>query len=200
MIRQHSNLTPAAYYAVAFQRRLSTLLGRRFGLDAEDIAQQETERLLHRIEETMASYPVATLYAAVRAGHAAQDHLRRNAVQRGEGARTLQDADGRIRRRRVVLSGDAATGPEQDGSLFDRLAAGGAALDEVVVERLESQRLLDQALLHLPADQADVLTLVDGYGYTVKEAGAVLGMARETASRKRARAMRTVAGQPATAA
>lgn len=200
MIRQHCRLTPAALYAVEFQRRLSTLLGRRFGLDADDIAQHEVERLLRRIDEVMATYPVAEVYASVRAGHAAQDHLRRNAVQRGEGARTSTDADGRVRRGRVVLSGDAPGEAVEDGCLFDRLPDSAASIAETVVDQFETHRLLEQALLTLPADQVDVLTLVDGHGYTVKEAGALLGVARETASRRRASALRSLAGQFADAA
>ncbi len=200
MIRQRCRLTPAAHYAVEFQRRLSTLLGRRFGLDADDIAQHEVERLLRRIDEVMATYPVAEVYASVRAGHAAQDHLRRNAVQRGEGARTSKDADGRLRRGRVVLSGDAPVEAMYDGCLFDGLADRAALTAETIVDRFETHRLLEQAMLNLPADQVDVLTLVDGHGYTVKEAGALLGVARETASRRRASALRSLAGQFATAA
>ena len=183
-------LSPTDAYVVEFQRRLAALLASRFRHDADDIAQHEAERLCRRVGEIMAAYPSATVYANVRAGHATQDHLKRAAVQRGEGARGG----------RSVISGDAVVDADSGVSLFDVHQPAGLALEEEVIMRAESERLVRQAMLRLPADQARVIALVDGLGYSVTEAADSLGIARETASRKHSRALWAAASALASAA
>ena len=64
------------------------------------------------------------------------------------------------------------------------------------VERIDDIALMRAALLALPQRQRTVLYMVDGQGYTVTEAAHTMGVTRETASRDRAAAYRTLDIEP----
>jgi DNA-directed RNA polymerase specialized sigma24 family protein len=120
----------------------------------------------------MRRYPQPAAYAHVRTSHrrALVDHLRKEAVQRGAGARNT----------RVVVDIDAE---------FDTPAAVGPDFAEAYVEADANARMLAQALVKVPARDAALMRRVKGEGVAVSDAAVEFGMARETASRKLASAL-----------
>lgn len=185
---QHSEVE----YITTFQRRLTLLLARNgAGQHTGDIVSTETVRLFENITAIMAKYPDPAGYAQIRAtgDRALVDYIRHDNAQRGRGALGGRE----------VIDGESAvicrsTGTPL-GTAFDvwdlRLSE---THDEFTahLERSDQRDLLRAALVRLPADQREVLLLVDGYGYTVTEAAAAMGIARETAARKRSAAKRTL--------
>ena len=196
-------------YVVVFQRRLRALLGRHSVVDIDDVVQAECLALLGKLAATVADYPRPETYAAVRArgGRAAIDYGRTESSQRGAGAVHQFDDEGRRIKGRQIVNGDGvhhdACHDHYDdrpgkrgakGTYFDvhayRIPDHGAEYaDQAVVSEQ-----LRQALLRATPAQRTVLLLVDGYGYTVTEVAAYLGVARETVSRQRSKAYRAVRG------
>jgi RNA polymerase sigma factor (sigma-70 family) len=211
MRRNHPSLSASHRdYVVGFHRRLRTLLSRRGGVvDIDDVVQAECLALLGKLAETVAAYPRPETYAAVRArgGRAAIDYGRAESAQRGAGAVHQFDDDGRRIRGRQIVNGDGVHHDACHDHYDDRPGKRGAKgtyfdvhayripdhgteyADQAVVSEQ-----LRQALLRATPEQRTVLVLVDGYGYTVTEAAAYLGVARETVSRLRSKAYRAVRG------
>jgi RNA polymerase sigma factor (sigma-70 family) len=202
--------TPASY-VVRFHDRLRVmLLGRGDVNDIKDVVQTECLALLDGLDDTMAAYPNPYHFAAVRAqgGRAVIDHRRRESVQRGGGAH-VYDKDGNRVRGRDVLDGHDAYRDQRFDEYDDRPGKGGLAgtyfevyaartpdLATQFVEEVTVNDQLRQALLRATPVQRTVLLLIDGQGYTVTEAAAELGLARETVSRQRSKAYRAIRRQP----
>jgi len=199
--------TPAGEWLAEFRQRLLTALrGTVTAAYLEDVVHNEIDKVVPQLAEKMAQYPQAFVYALERAknNRAVNDYMRRENGQAGRG--TMYKAiGGRVEAGRQVECGDlphhngyvghAADRPGRgSGTNFDVAAsvARGADFTEAYVERDDVRRRLQQALMALPADQRELLLLVDGQGYTVTAAAAKLGIARETAARKRAKAKRTL--------
>jgi RNA polymerase sigma factor (sigma-70 family) len=138
----------------------------------DEVLQQEALRLMESLDSVMRRYPQPEAYAHVRGSgrRALIDHLRKEAVQRGAGARNT----------RIVLDIDSEYGSP---------ASAGPDLAEEFVEADASARLLAQALVKVPARDAALLWRVKAEGVTVVEAAAEVGIVRETASRKIASAL-----------
>ncbi len=205
--RYSTPTTPQGAWLAEFQRRLLLALhGRVAAALLEDVVSNEIDKVAPVLAEKMEQYPEAFVYALERAKshRALNDYLRRENGQAGRGT-MYQAIGGELLAGRRVEAGDLPhhnrhEGPggarpgRGTGTNYDAAAAAAESCDftEAYVERDVTRRMLQQALMALPADQREVLLLVDGQGYTVTAAAAMLGMARETAARKRSAAKRTL--------
>lgn len=151
--------------------------------DPGDLADEISAEVLEQPQSVMARYPDPVRYARERARHAGISLDRRERVQRGEGARLFNAADGSQRPGRVGVAGDAAVG---DGgpSLFSLLTDPHGQFDDASVERLVAHAALRRSVAGLSRQQLAELLLVDGLGYEVTEVAALFGQRRETISRR----------------
>ena len=176
-------------YVIAFHQEITRLLRSdiRHPL-AEDVAQAECVNLLENIELVRDSYPNPGLYARVRVRHAGIDHDRRQAVQRGEGARLVTQADGTVTRARVVISGDIPD-PVTGRSILETIPAEDTEPDEIVDRFDPRMQLLAAELAKLTPGVRRLLLAVKGGGRTVTDVAAEMGLDRSTASRLMNRAL-----------
>lgn len=168
--------TAAQQWVFEFTRHLSrALVGTCRVYDLGDIVDSEAVRVLERIDVVMSHWTPAR-YAAVRAsgGRATIDHARREAAQRGEGARherTVTQLDApRFDDDPTTIAESITDGVEPSGTIVDR-------------------DLLQRALLGISADERRLVGLVHLVGLSVTEAANEIGIARETASRRLGRAL-----------
>jgi DNA-directed RNA polymerase specialized sigma24 family protein len=147
--------------------------------DAADVAHDVVLGALRCGPALMCSYPDPAVYATVRVGHAHVSWLRREGVQRAEGAR---------RGRRV----DSIDARPIDGPAFDVGGDPDDTVDTVIrsFDVAEIRGLLDE---HLDARDVDLLVEVKGHGVSVADLARRQGLARETVSRRVARAARRFA-------
>lgn len=189
------------HYVTVVLRRLTILLaGRAPASVIDDVVQSELLRLIEHLGEIMAKYPEPVAYAAARGtgGRALIDHVRRDNVQRGRGAKG----------RRSVLGGDTAhvrlgiggyhlpgTGSNYEAAARESdLELHSATADNPSLD------LLRASLAQLPDDQRTLIVLVDCHGYSVTHAAALLGVRRETAARKHSAAVSALRSLAAAAA
>ena len=165
--------------------------------DAEDIASAAVIKVLPRLEDYRARYESPEVLARVMASQRKVDFDRSERVQRGEGAHLITvsepsdpiapsefshgtaSAPPRRVPARSVCSLEALTGfdpPSQDNidALVNRCHA-----EELTHSLIESLRTIHQIS---PRDLR-LFIKVDGYGLSVKQAAAELGLRRETAQR-----------------
>lgn len=171
-------------YVTAVHRETVRLIVRSQGAQApQDVAQDVVISLLGKVQTVMASYPDPVVYARAAYRHACVQAGRRDRVQRGEGSRLYERADGSRAPGHQVISGDD-TGPSGERSTFDTLVDGGAAFDDAVCGRLDDRRRLTEALSRVaPGDRAAYF-MVRGLGYPVTEVANTIGVRRETLQRR----------------
>lgn len=162
-----------------------------------DIVSKEALDLLEKIDEVMARYPKPDVYANERAklGRAAADFRRRDNAQAGRGAygtRKVLNGDGVFHDHLYDHWDDQPNKNGKTGTNYEVFAAHQPDFVSDLVDHDERQRLLHQALLQLSTDEREILSLIDGEGRTVTSVANLLGLSRETVSRKRSRALRTV--------
>lgn len=152
----------------------------RKAFDADDIAGDVALALAKRPADIMAAYPNPVGYARQRASHAGISFDRRERAQRGEGVRLIVDSDGLRHPGRRYVSANAPDG----GDLLAVVVDAEPELDATVAERMVASAMLRDVCEDLTAAEFRELWLVDGVGYTVQEAAAVVGQRRETVSRR----------------
>lgn len=176
-----SRLDERAQYMVAFSVHLRTILSRsRHPHVVDDTVSRETLRVLERASRFMQAYPDPHVLARVVAsgGRAVIALGRAENVQRGAGSMG----------RRAVFSIDYG---------IEQWEADPADLRQAnALSQVEDRMTLQALMAPLSKRQRTLLLLVDGYGYTVTEAAAELGIARETAARERTRAYRAIGVRP----
>jgi RNA polymerase sigma factor (sigma-70 family) len=166
-------------YAAALRRSVVRALGVRVppgGFGVDDIAQEVVLAFLENPVRIMATYREPWIYARASVASRIVDLGRRERAQRGEGSRLVETHDGRAPRRVVVCLD--ATGNAVD--LEAELAELARGVDEIVLDRLT----VDELLAVLTPTERWLLERVEGGLYTVTEIAAVLGLARETVSRR----------------
>jgi RNA polymerase sigma factor (sigma-70 family) len=176
-------------YAAAVLREAVRLLGRRRpAMDVDDIAAEVVEQFLARPGEVMARYPDPAHFARAAARRRSIAWDRQQRGQRGAGVRLVEAPDGTLAPRRTVISGNAPG--ESGGEVFGGVADERPAVEDVAVGAVDEAVLLEQCLAGMSRTDREVLMLVDGYGFTVKEVADRLGVRRETVSRRLSRTRR----------
>ena len=170
-------------YVVEFHREMSRLLaGQNQHPLGEDVAQTECIKLIEHLDLISDSYPNPITYARARVRHACIDYDRRQAVQRGEGARLVTDSDGSVRRSRLVVSGDIPH-PVTGRTIFDVTPAADPTIDEIIERSDDRLELLRGELAKLSPAARHLVLAVKGEGRTVTEVAATLGVGRTVASK-----------------
>jgi len=177
------------WYCLELSRQVLRRLTKR--ADADDVAQRVVERLLQDPERLMAEYPSPAQYAAAATAHTAIGEDRRNRGQRCEGTRLRVLDDRTVQARRQWISGDAL-GPDGEPGAFERHADDSELLDERVARQLDASLLAGHAVAGLSDDDRRALHLVHVLGHTVKEVAELMGVRRETMSRRMGRILHTV--------
>lgn len=180
-------------YVVMFNTHLDRILRRQVSAYLTDeTVSRETLRLCEHLDEMMRRYPDphALARAVATGGRPVIGTVRTENAQRGAGVKAT----------RKVLSLDAGS---ENGFDEPNHRPRGHRPDprvdwEPTAQHMPTEnRLLLQALLApLKPRERAVLMLVDGYGYSVTEAAARLGIARETAARDRSNAFRSIDRHP----
>ena len=161
---------------------LRCLKGRRgVGLfDAHDVAQDVVTTFLGDAGTITAAYTEPARYAHATAGSRLEDWRRRERSQRSEGARLTRTADDEpvVRRPYAPLTEfELERAPRRSD------------LEDHVIARID----LADVLASLEEDDRRLIVAVDVEGYSVTEAAAICGMSRAHASRRRTRALATLA-------
>lgn len=168
-------------YVVEFSDHLRSILSRRHGYHvASEAVSRETLRVMEHVDDYMRRYPSPQVLARVAStgDRAVIGMLRVDNAQRGAGCKGG----------RTVFSLSDDTAPHID---FD-VELGHLERSD----RYDDLQMLQAMLAPLSKRQRSLLLLVDGFGYTVTEAAARLGIARETAARDRSRAYRSIGVRP----
>ena len=180
-------------YVVAFNVHLRTILSRSQSRHMVDEAvSRETLRVVEQADRLMRDFPDPHTLARVVAsgGRAIIGALRAEFVQRGAGIKGRRDV--------MRLHDDSDwvyEHPDQRRPNCRRQREATAGHTELGAT-IDDLQLLKALLAPLSKRQRTVLMLVDGYGYTVTEAAAILGIARETAARDRSSAYRSLDRRP----
>jgi DNA-directed RNA polymerase specialized sigma24 family protein len=140
-------------------------------IDAHDLAQEVVISALQTGPSLMDRYPRATTYANARFDHGRTDWHRRQAVQRGEGAR--------FERQQMSLNGPAPVGEWT----WDDVVVTGDVTSETAHQQLASAETRSFVRRCLDPCRARALLAVKGYGVPVATYARSIGVARETASR-----------------
>ena len=177
----------AEQYLAVVVRTVQYLGAERYGIDvADDLVQLVATQFWPRRAEYMANY-APEAFAAVALRSRADELRRSERIQRAEGARLHEGADGLRRPGREVVQLEAHVG------------AGGALphADLDVAGRATDVVLVRGALDQLPWRDRALVLLVDGGGYTVTEAADRVGLSRAYANREltRIRAVLRVGGE-----
>jgi len=180
-------------YLVMFSAHLRVILSRSKNTYLTDeTVSRETVRLCERVDQMMRLYPDphALARAVATGGRAVIGTMRVENAQRGAGCKGTRAV--------MSLSHGIEKGFENPA---DRRPGSRRAprLDwELMTQRfdIDDHRLLQSLLAPLNKRQRQVLLLVDGLGYSVTEAAAMLGIARETAARDRSSAYRSIDRRP----
>ncbi|MBU6329715.1 MAG: sigma-70 family RNA polymerase sigma factor [Acidobacteria bacterium] len=130
----------------------------------DDVAQMAIEAYLRRPDEVRENYPEPGVWAGLKVASAAIDHGRRNAAQRGAGARGTRQVIGFDPQHEAV-----------DHMFSDPTDPVAALLDHEVLAPI--LRVLT------PADRT-LFCLVEGYQYTNREAGRILGLSDSATSKR----------------
>lgn len=157
----------ARTYATAFYDAVHGVLVRERS-DALDVAGFAVEALLEKgVAVQAARYPDAARYGRAHARNAAIDYDRRQAVDRGEGAR---------RRRRVASM-------ESDVAGVERAVVRGVGWDDAVVAAIDMRNLLTGVPQTVSDRDLEVFFLVKVEGRTASSVAQDYGVRRETISR-----------------
>lgn len=151
--------------------------------DAGDVADEMVAEVLEHPEAIMARYPDPVRYARERVRHCGISLDRRQRVQRGEGARLVQGADGLLNPGRVWISGES-TVREGGPSVFSLVRDLAAEFADSSLDRMIASALVGRCCQGLTNHQLFEVLMVDGLGYDVTEVAAVVGQRRETVSRR----------------
>ena len=177
-----SSAIDTAYVLAFWSETRQILINFRHHPMAEDVAQSEALKVMEHVDIIRTSYPDPQTYARVRSRHAGIDHDRRQAVQRGEGARLTLNADGTLQRLRQVVSGDVPH-PHTGRTLFDDMEDPETSFEDNAGRRDELAKILDHSLAKHPKLAKHVVFMVKGEGRSITETAALLGIRREQASR-----------------
>jgi DNA-directed RNA polymerase specialized sigma24 family protein len=170
-------------YVANVQREVVRLAGRvRLGFVADDLAQEIALEVLER-PSIMHSYPNPQVYVRQRLRHAGIQFDRAQRVQRGEGARLFQGADGLRHPGRIVVSGNVSL-VDGGGDLYSLVVDAGNELEVLLVDQLAAAGVLRQCLRGLTPTELHDVWMVDACGYTVLEVAELRGQRRETVSRR----------------
>lgn len=136
------------------------------GQEVADVIQYTIAELLGRISFIMGKYPDPAHYVGARLSNVVTDYGRRQAAQRGEGARfdrTVSSANEKHTARKIeqFVNGDS--------------------LD--IADHLDKIALVKKAKGVLSTEQQRILDLVAVDGFSVTEVAKILGKRRETVSR-----------------
>ena len=161
-------------YVVAFREGLLQRFGgahRRWGLEVDDIVSYATVELMTRLPQVIARHPDPFVYAGMRFRDVSRDYGRRQAAQRGEGAR----------RTRTVASLNTTVRVEPLQIVVT---------DDAVVQAIDDRLQVSRVMAALTDRERQVLALCCAHDLTTEEAARRLGCARETVSRALSRAKR----------
>ena len=179
-------------YATAVFREAIRFCRRHGQHDASDIAQAVAESFLTDAERIMARFPNPARFAHGTARYAAISFARRERVQRGEGTRLADLGGGSFAPRRRYLSGNA-TLADSEFELFDTLVDTSEPVADKVARECDIGALLARCMAGISPIDRELLMLVDGMGYSVKEVADLVGQRRETVSRRITRVRQQVA-------
>lgn len=178
-----SSVEQVEAYAAALRRAVVQALSHRpplGGVSLDDVAQEVVLKFLENPVRIMATYREPWIYARASAASRLVDLGRRDRAQRGEGSRLVVSAEG-ARTRRTVIELDNASEDHHrsiSGSVVD--SAFTRPVEDLVIDRL----VVDEVLSALSADERWLIECVDVWQYTVTEIAAVIGLSRETVSRR----------------
>ena len=140
--------------------------------DAKDAAATAVVKLLPNVTRALESYPSAQVYAGAVARSAVEDFFRAQRAQRGEGARLVtdpRDATRQVTKRTVVALNDEAARHRDTLDLEGDVVA---------------QRAVEALLSGLAPFDRRLVRAIAVDGYTVSEVAYILGLTRETVSRR----------------
>ena len=160
---------PAGEYIKRFYSALrGRFNGKSIYMDHEvsDIVSYATTELCSKVISIMAKYPCPDTYSALRYKNVIIDYDRRQAAQRGEGARRNR-------------KGSSTATPHLSAEIERSLSRGTSNF----TDQVEDRRLVDQILVRLPEFQQKVLRLCAMDGHSTIAAARILGVRRETVSR-----------------
>lgn len=168
-------------YAAALRRSVVHALSRRdhfggFGVD--DVAQEVVLRFLEDPCRVMATYHEPWIYARASMSSRAVDLGRRDRAQRGEGSRLIATEDGLRPGRIAVCLDSVGDGGDRRVDLIGSAVV--PSVEDTIVERLA----LDDLLAVLNDEERWLLDCVGVQEYTVTEVAELLGLTRETVSRR----------------
>jgi len=155
-------------YQCGFHAELRRVLERSHPLDWEDIATFGYLEKCGAIEDVMASHPDPVRFARISAANLARDYFRREAADDGRGAR--------FGRTKVGVPGVEEI-DLRDAWLVDDIAGS-------VARRIDHESLVAVGAAALTSDQWIAIHLVDLQGLAVSEAAELIGIRRETMSRR----------------
>ena len=179
-------------YATAVFHETIQFCRRRGQHDASDIAQAVAETFLTDAESIMARFPNPAQFARGTARYTVISFARRERVQRGEGTQLADLGGGSFAPRRRYLSGNA-TLANSEFELFDTLVDTSESVADKVARECDIGALLARCLAGVSPIDCELLMLVDGMGYSVKEVAALVGQRHETVSRRITRVRQQVA-------
>jgi RNA polymerase sigma factor (sigma-70 family) len=157
-------------YVTAYHAELSRILSNRRtvnGHDVDDVISFAVLRLLKKYDSIVAKNPDPIVFARRSIRNLGHDFHRREAVQRGEGARN----------ERAIGSLDVGVTTDASGGVVPDFSAG-------YVDDIERMQQIEKISAALTPEQMRLLTLVDGHDMTVSEVAKIVGLRRETVSRK----------------
>ena len=161
-------------YVTIYHAELGRILSKQRisnGYDFNDVVSFGVIRLLKNYERVVAMNPDPIQFARRSAKNLARDYRRRQAAQRGEGARN----------ERQVGTLDNGTSPDSIGGFVPDFT------DEFL-DGCDRAEMIDKISAALPQDQFDVLWEIEGLGKSVKKCADERGKRRETISRKASKA------------
>jgi DNA-directed RNA polymerase specialized sigma24 family protein len=165
--------------------------------DHGDIASSIVADAFAAGPELMERYPIASVYASVRVGHAAESFYRRERAQRGEGSRLYRQQDGTLAPGRRVNSADASAFRDStDGSSVYERATTEFGFEDDLVESIVGGETLRSILRAcgggVTSQDLDLFVLVKAYGHSVTELAEFHGVTRETMSRRISRVSKLI--------
>ena len=170
---------PAGEYVMRFNSALRDRFHGKslyMGHEVNDIVSYATTELCCKVIPVMAKYPCPVTYSALRHRNVIIDYARRQAAQRGEGARHYR-------------KGTSTEVAHLTAEIEQSMARGRSNF----TDQVEDRRLVDQIFGSLPEFQQKVLRLCAMDGHTTIAAARILGVRRETVSRAVSNAKQYVA-------
>ena len=157
-------------YVIGVHNALAARFGNHYkyrGQEVADVIQYTIVELLGRITYIMNKYPDPAHYVGARLSNVVTDHSRRQAAQRGEGARF----------ERTVASAN-----EEHTARKIEQFVNGDSLD--IADHLDKIALVQKVKTLLTAEEQRIFDLVYLKGLSVTEAAKIIGQRRETVSRR----------------